>query len=89
MSLCAYCQERPAVNRDHVVPRVMAKRYELPDELRLTVPACFECNIRKSTRKLVPSSWADKIPALKALIPGQWRVWKGNPKEIAFAAVHR
>ena len=85
---CAYCGVRRAVNRDHVVPKSLAKRYDLPDELRATVPACFECNIRKGTRKLIPRSWESKIPELKALIPGHWRVWTGDVKEEAFTAMH-
>ena len=91
MALCAYCRSRPAINHDHVIPRAIAKKRAglIPDELLITVPACFECNIRKGTRKLVPPSWAAKIPALKELIPGQWRVWDGNPMSPAFTAVHR
>lgn len=87
--LCAYCGERRAVNRDHVVPRVLQKKYKdrLPAELRGTVPSCFECNIRKGTRKLVPPSWSKSIPALKEIIPGKWRVWRGNPRETSFVEV--
>ena len=61
----------------------------LPDELLATVPSCFKCNVLKGTRKLVPPSWADRIPALKAAIPGAWRVWTGDVKDPAFSAVHK
>lgn len=91
---CAYRQERPAVGKDHVIPKSLQRKcrkqgQELPSELCGTVPACLECNVRKSTRKLVPPSWAEHIPALKEAIPGQWRVWRGDPKSKSFTAVHR
>ena len=88
MTACAYCGN-PAVNMDHVIPKSVARRYLVPIDLLATVPSCFTCNIRKGTRKLVPPSWADKIPALKAAIPGRWRVWSGDPLEPAFREVHR
>lgn len=88
--LCAYCNERRAVNRDHVVPKYLKQRLpeDFPTELLLTVPACFECNIRKGTRKLIPASWEHHIPLLKAYIPGPWRTWDGDPKSAAYTAVH-
>jgi hypothetical protein len=101
---CAYCGVRRAVNRDHVIPKALRKNgaikrrgkairavFEvriIPEELARTVPCCFECNMRKGTRKLVPPSWAQHIPALKELIPGKWRVWKGDPLDPAFREVH-
>ena len=86
---CAYCGSRPAVNADHVVPKALRKTLRekygsLPEELRGTVPACMACNVRKGTRKLVPPSWADYIPILKEFIPGQWRVWDGNPMSASY-----
>lgn len=91
---CAYCQQERAVNRDHVIPKSMAKKLRkrgvvIPEALLGTVPSCFACNTRKATRKLVPSSWADRIPALKEAIPGHWRVWDGNPLSKSFSAVHK
>lgn len=87
--VCAYCLKKRATNRDHVVPRSIAKRYNLPEALKATVPACFDCNNRKGTRKLIPASWACHIPALQEVIPGAWRVWDGDPQSDAFRAVHR
>ena|SRR3990167_2699666 len=91
-TLCAYCRERRAVTKDHVVPKSFRKtrphRYpNLPKELRGTVPCCFECNIRKSTRKLVPRSWTKYIPLLQEVFPGPWRVWDGNPRSPEFKRV--
>lgn len=103
VKLCAYCGVRRAVNRDHVVPKAFRRnrkafvrvsktrrewRTDMPDELLATVPACFECNNRKGTRKLVPPSWADKIPALQEAIPGDWRTWDGDPLSPAFREIH-
>jgi hypothetical protein len=91
LTLCAYCgaDASRGFNQDHVVPKSLRKRLrqqgiELPEELCGTVWACVPCNIRKGTRKLVPPSWENKIPALKDLIPGQWRVWRGDPSEPAY-----
>lgn len=74
-----------------MIPRAVVKRYKhvtIPVELLETVPSCFACNILKGTRKLVPLSWADRIPQIEALIPGQWRVWQGDPLDPAFRLVH-
>lgn len=74
---------------DHVVPRSLARRHTLPPHLAATEPACFECNIRKGTRKLVPPSWENSIPALKEAIPGPWRVWHGTTSEPAYREAWR
>ena len=90
MGICEYCGQRRAVNRDHVVPKSLQKRYYLPAYLSGTVGSCFECNIRKGTRALVPSSWAEHISALKEYIPQRhWREWDGDPKSPAFNGVHK
>lgn len=90
---CAYCRERYAVNRDHVVPKSYRKHRptdSIPTHLRETVPACFQCNLRKGTRRLVPPSWADRLDELNEVLPGvPWRVWDGNPKAPAFSEVWR
>ena len=101
MSVCAYCGIRRAETRDHVVPKTLVRkghafsakrRHALNkvDPLLLsTVGCCLFCNIRKGTRKLVPPSWKDRIPALKEAIPGEWRVWDGDPMSPAFREVWR
>ena len=99
MSVCSYCGTRRAVNKDHVIPRSIAKlqrptrkhpdRKPLPEHLLVTVPSCFECNIRKQSRRLIPASWADRVDLLNELIPGSpWRVWDGDTKSPAFREAH-
>lgn len=89
MTVCAYCRNAQAVNRDHVVPKSYRRKAPIPDDLAGTVPACFACNIRKGNRRLVPASWADKLAALEAAYPGTpWRIWNGDPKSSAYAEVH-
>ena len=90
MTPCAYCDKNPAIHADHVVPRSVARRQKrmlrpIPDHLLATVPACFDCNMLKGARLLVPPSWADRIDELKAAMPGAWRVWNGDVSEPAFA----
>ena len=92
---CAYCGERRAVNQDHVIPRAVLRRYNrhspidapsVPAEWLITVPSCFECNIRKGPRRLVPSSWEKYVPKLNKFFGGvEWRVWRGDPSEPAYA----
>lgn len=98
--LCAYCQKEPAVTKDHVVPKTFLRKGHawsnqrrkalraLDPSLLKTVPACYTCNLRKATRKLVPASWEGKIPLLKQAIPGPWRVWNGDPQDAAYREVH-
>ena len=95
---CAYCGVRKAVNRDHVIPRSLIRNYNrfapddapsIPAEWLEVVGACFECNIRKSSRRLVPPSWIKRVKALNRFFPGTpWRVWNGNPQAAAFREVH-
>ena len=90
--LCAYRRATAAVNQDHVIPRVVRKRFGvagIPEELLQTVPCCFACNHRKGARALVPPSWADRVPALKQLLPRKaWRVWDGDPASPMIRGVH-
>lgn len=99
MTACAYCRTRGAVNRDHVVPRQLARKYRenrraatrprIPDELLGTVPCCFDCNIRKGTRRLVPPSWENKLDTLNEFFGGSpFRVWDGNPMSLSYRTVH-
>ena len=87
--LCAYCHHERAVTRDHVVPKSYKKLgKDIPDGLSGTVPACFACNIRKGNRRLIPASWADKLPLLEEAFPGTaWRVWNGSKQEPAYSEV--
>jgi hypothetical protein len=91
---CAYACSLPAVHADHVVPRLLQKKYArmgkpLPAELCVTVPACFNHNILKGTRRLVPPSWAGKVDELNGLVSGaRFRVWHGSAAEPAFREVH-
>ena len=99
---CAYCGVRRAVQRDHVIPDSLVKKYDqmaasrkigrhlymIPNEWRQLVPACFECNIAKAARRLIPPSWADKIDALNDYFGGTpWRVWTGSVDEPAYREV--
>lgn len=87
--MCAYCASARAVHMDHVVPKSLAKRHDLPAEFTATVPACFACNTRKGARRLLPPSWADKVDELNELLPGTpWRVWAGSVDEPAYREVH-
>lgn len=103
MSVCAYCRKARAVNRDHVVPQALAKKLKksrgltkkralvegAPTWLFSTVPSCFSCNMFKSTRRLIPEAWEDRIPVLTEWFPGTpWRVWHGSKDEPAFREVH-
>lgn len=88
---CAYCNERRAVNTDHVVPKSKFKTNKHlakllgfgPNDPENLVGACFECNMRKGSLKRVPPSMADRVDYLNALMGGKpWRVWNGDPKTL-------
>ena len=94
MTACVYCKVRPAGNADHVVPKSLQRKYVqttgnlVPQHLAGTVAACYQCNNLKGTRRLIPESWAKKLPALERHFPGvPWRVWSGGVDEPAFAEV--
>ena len=72
---CAYCG-KPAVHMDHIVSKSMRRRH--PGWEDVTVPACFACNMRKGTRRLVPPSWKDRLDELPGTRP--WKVWDGKPQ---------
>ena len=95
---CAYCGERRAVTRDHVIPRAVLRTYNatapldapsVPPEWLGEVPACLECNVRKSRRRLVPASWAGQVSQLNEFFGAIWAMWDGDPSAPAFKAVHR
>jgi len=44
--LCHYCQERPGVTRDHIVPRARGGSNEAWN----IVPACVKCNSAKANK---------------------------------------
>ena len=88
---CEYCGAR-AVNADHVVPRSVYKRLsrgvlarremtirkQPPSWLKDTVGACFDCNMAKASRLLIPRSWAHRLEELNSLGIGTFRVWAGD-----------
>jgi len=77
---CAYCKVAPAVHRDHVIPKSLQRKYDIPAHLAGTVPACFACNMLKATLRLVPLTWADRLDEINALVSGTpFRVWDGTP----------
>lgn len=89
MSACAYCGVRRAVNQDHVIPRMIVKRQNadlrrpsIPADLLVTVPSCFDCNMRKGVRRLVPPSWKKHLSRLNKLQCGTWRVWDGSAEGL-------
>jgi 5-methylcytosine-specific restriction endonuclease McrA len=83
--VCAYCGRR-AHTKDHVVhkhrfrdPRLAERLGFAHDSDSNLVAACWQCNNRRGTRKLVPPSWEWRIPALNELFPGfQWQLWDGG-----------
>ena len=94
MTLCAYCKIRPAIHWDHIVSKADRKR-QRPDKSFVypgdweneKVPACFACNIYKSTRHLVPEGY-ERLEELQA-INSNWREWKGSTDEPAFRDTHK
>lgn len=96
MSVCSYCGVARGVNADHVLPRSAYKRLRLPlrptaalltarglpSWLLDTADSCFDDNIRKGTRLLIPPSWAPRLDALNALGIGTFRVWDGSPEAL-------
>lgn len=90
---CAYCGVRRAGNRDHVIPKSVLARAvrdatlgvrakdplkNAPNWLQETVASCFQCNMRKGTRRLCPPSWRHRLRRLNALGLGTFQVWDGG-----------
>jgi hypothetical protein len=44
MTLCIYCGQRPATDKEHVVAKVF---YITPPKVGVTVPSCVECNRKR------------------------------------------
>lgn len=53
--LCAYCREKPAEHRDHVMP-VSRNGSDAIDNI---LPACARCNTRKGA--ILPEAWRQKL----------------------------
>lgn len=95
---CAYCRKRRAVNRDHVIPRSVLRTYNatapddapsVPPEWLVEVASCFECNILKGRRRLVPPSWAKQVDELNRFFGGTpWRTWSGDIRDTAYRMAH-
>lgn len=47
--LCAYCQEHPGTERDHIIPLKRGGRYSIGNLL----PVCEACNVSKNAKLLV------------------------------------
>ena len=48
------------------------------------MPACFDCNIAKGDRTLVPEGY-ERLSELRELpMKGVWMEWDGDPKAKAF-----
>ena len=86
MSLCAYCDDRRAVNTDHLITRNQARRRPSAQAARnrpeFKVRACFECNQAKGCLLLVPESHAHLIDELEGLTMGKYRTWDGSLKAL-------
>ncbi len=85
---CQYCGKR-AVHADHVlakstrqrlaqVANIPGRRFEVPAWALELVAACFDCNMRKAARLLIPPSWADRLDELNGYGIGVFRVWRGD-----------
>ena len=73
---CQYCGDR-AVHIDHIICKALRRRHRLPDnDPAFLVAACFACNVRRGTLRLIPPSFADRISELPGTKP--WRVWRGG-----------
>lgn len=82
--ICLYCRRRPAIHIDHIVSKDDRRRYGIAkDDERYHAQSCGECNWTKLTRRLVPSSKAELVDELNALMTGtRWRVWSGDAETL-------
>ena len=86
MPSCAYCTEKPAVHRDHLITKNQARRRPLAavarNDPKYIVRSCADCNWIKGLRLFVPESHAHLIPELEALTMGRYRVWTGDAETL-------
>ena len=86
MAVCAYCNERPAVHRDHLITKNQARRLPQAQAARnaprFIVRSCADCNWLKGTRLLVPASHAHLTAELGQLTHGHYRVWEGDREAL-------
>lgn len=67
-----------ARGRRRTITYFTARGTVVPPEFLTTVPACFNCNIAKGSRLLIPSSWSHRLDELNELGIGVFRVWDGK-----------
>ncbi len=78
-TVCSYCLEAPAIHSDHIFSKALRRRFP---EWDMTVPACFDCNILKGTRRLLPPSYAHRQQEIEGLTGKRWKVWDGSRAEL-------
>ena len=77
--LCEYCRSNRAVHMDHIASK--SERRSLPDEwATVTVPSCFDCNILKGTRRLVPPGY-ERLEELLGY-GKKWEEWDGSEEML-------
>lgn len=74
---CAYCGKR-AVQRDHLVPKYLRRKFPQFEEEEWIVPACRQCNEIKYTFRFVDPAHEDKIPELKEVTGYTFKVYRGE-----------
>lgn len=81
MTLCAYCRERRAVNRDHVVPQSLQRKHA-PRRPTLTVVLGAEQIYRSVIRPPIPPDLLGTVPSCfecnnrkgtRRLVPPDWK----------------
>lgn len=86
---CQYCGTG-ATTIDHIVAKADRRRFGVSHlDTEYMVAACSADNVRKGSRRLVPPSWADRIPQLTEAFPGKpWRTWDGSTSSPAYREAH-